>query len=199
MNERRVLIIIPCFNEEAAIVPLLQEIAACGAGYGVVVVDDGSSDATFARAARLAPTLRLLRNMGIGTAVQTGVKYARAHGYDFCVQVDGDGQHPPAEIVKLLRAYDEAPCAVIVGSRYLQNDAFRSTWARRFGNRAIAGALNPEIIASKVAIPLDLLSRFAKPVVLTLGVINRGVLRILGIRDDARNVITQEEIQLLVS
>ena len=58
---------------------------------------------------------------------------------------------------------------------------------------------NPEIIASKVAIPLDLLSRFAKPVVLTLGAINRGVLRILGIRDDARSAITQEEIQLLVS
>ncbi len=58
---------------------------------------------------------------------------------------------------------------------------------------------NPEIIASKVAIPLDLLSRFAKPVVFTLGAINRGVLRMLGIRDDARNAITQEEIQLLVS
>ncbi len=58
---------------------------------------------------------------------------------------------------------------------------------------------NPEIIASKVAIPLDLLSRFAKPVVFTLGAINRGVLRILGIRDDARSAITQEEIQLLVS
>jgi putative hemolysin len=58
---------------------------------------------------------------------------------------------------------------------------------------------NPEIIASKVAIPLDLLSRFAKPMVLALGAINRGVLRILGIRDDARNAITEEEIQLLVS
>ncbi len=58
---------------------------------------------------------------------------------------------------------------------------------------------NPEIIASKVAIPLDLLSRFAKPVVFALGAINRGVLRLLGIRDDARNAITEEEIQMLVS
>ena len=58
---------------------------------------------------------------------------------------------------------------------------------------------NPEIIASKVAIPLDLLSRFAKPLVRTLGAINRGVLRLLGIRDDARNAITEEEIQMLVS
>ena len=58
---------------------------------------------------------------------------------------------------------------------------------------------NPEIIASKVAIPLDLVSRFAKPLVSTLGATNRGVLRLLGIRDDARNAITEEEIQMLVS
>ena len=58
---------------------------------------------------------------------------------------------------------------------------------------------NPEAIASKVAIPLYFLSRAAKPAVLTLGAINRGVLRLLGIRDDARNAITEEEIQLLVS
>ena len=58
---------------------------------------------------------------------------------------------------------------------------------------------NPETIACRVAIPLDALSTAAKPVVLLLGAINRGVLRLLGIRDDARNSITQEEIQLLVS
>lgn len=58
---------------------------------------------------------------------------------------------------------------------------------------------NAEGIASRVAIPLDLLSRAAKPAVAALGAINRGVLRLLGIRDDARNAITEEEIQLLVS
>lgn len=58
---------------------------------------------------------------------------------------------------------------------------------------------NAEGIASRVAIPLDLLSRAAKPAVAALGAINRGVLRVLGIRDDARNAITEEEIQLLVS
>lgn len=58
---------------------------------------------------------------------------------------------------------------------------------------------NPEGIASVIAIPLDMLSRAAKPVVFTLGAINRLVLRLLGIRDDARNAITEEEIRLLVS
>jgi putative hemolysin len=58
---------------------------------------------------------------------------------------------------------------------------------------------NPEVIASRVAIPLDVLASAARPVVRLLGVINRGLLRLLGIRDDARNAITEEEIQLLVS
>jgi putative hemolysin len=58
---------------------------------------------------------------------------------------------------------------------------------------------NPEVIASRVAIPLDLLARGARPVVRLLGAINRALLRLLGIRDDARNAITEEEIQLLVS
>jgi putative hemolysin len=58
---------------------------------------------------------------------------------------------------------------------------------------------NPETIAARVAIPLDLLARAATPVVRALGAINRGLLRLFGIRDDARNAITQEEIQLLVS
>jgi len=58
---------------------------------------------------------------------------------------------------------------------------------------------NPEGIASVVAIPLDGLARAAKPMVLALGAINRGVLRLLGIRDDARNAITEEEIRMLVT
>lgn len=58
---------------------------------------------------------------------------------------------------------------------------------------------NPEAIASRIAIPLDLLARLARPIVRILGAINRGILRLLGIRDDARNAITEEEIQLLVS
>ena len=58
---------------------------------------------------------------------------------------------------------------------------------------------NPESIASAVAIPLDWLSRAAKPVVATLGAINRGVLRLLGFKDDARSAISEEEIRLLVT
>jgi glycosyltransferase involved in cell wall biosynthesis len=142
MSTPRVLIIIPCFNEQATIATLLEEISACRQGYETIVVDDGSHDATYQVASELSPTVKLLRNLGIGGAVQTGIKYAHSKGFDFCVQIDGDGQHPPSEIAKLLQAYREAPRSIIIGSRYLQNDTFRSTWARRFGGQTIALALN---------------------------------------------------------
>ena len=138
----RVLLIIPCYNEEGAIVSLLEEIAACSSNYATVVIDDGSRDATYRLASRLSPTIRLIRNLGIGGAVQTGIKYADRNGFDLCVQIDGDGQHPPGEIGKLLAAYDASPRSIIIGSRYLLHDSFRSTRMRRLGGKTIACALN---------------------------------------------------------
>lgn len=142
MSLPRVLIIIPCYNEQGAIAALLQEISACQQGYETIVIDDGSQDATYKIARQFSPAVQLLRNLGIGGAVKTGFKYAHGKGFDFCVQIDGDGQHHPGEISKLLRAYQEKPRSIIIGSRYLQNDTFRSTYARRFGGRVIAKTLN---------------------------------------------------------
>lgn len=142
MNSSRVLIIIPCYNEQATIATLLQEISACKQGYETIVIDDCSQDDTFKIASQLSPTVRLLKNLGIGGAVQTGIKYAYNKGFDFCVQIDGDAQHKPGEITKLLKAYQEMPRSIIIGSRYLKNDTFRSTHARRFGGRVIAKTLN---------------------------------------------------------
>jgi len=142
MSSPRLLIIIPCYNEQGAIPALLTEISRCQQGYETIVIDDGSRDNTYHVASQLSPTVRLLKNIGIGGAVQTGIKYANSNGFDFCVQIDGDGQHPPSEVAKLLQAYREFPRSIIIGSRYLHHDTFRSTWARRFGGRAIAWAIN---------------------------------------------------------
>ena len=142
MKSPRVLLIIPCYNEQGAIAELLQEIADLCQGFEVLVIDDGSSDDTFLIAKSLSPTVRLLRNLGIGGAVQTGIKYAKRHDFDFCVQVDGDGQHPPDQVSRLLEAYAKNPAEIVVGSRFLSNDTFRSTWSRRIGGQTIARALN---------------------------------------------------------
>src|SRR5262245_32978900 len=104
----RVLIIIPAYNEQEALGGLLSEIRALtpgqlGAELETVVVDDGSADRTavVARAGG-ARVLRLCRNLGIGGAVQSGLRLAAREGFDYAVQIDGDGQHPPTELVQLL-------------------------------------------------------------------------------------------------
>lgn len=142
MTKPRILVIVPCHNEEESVGEVLRGILSCPQGYEAIVIDDESQDSTFQIARKWTRTVRLLRNLGIGGAVQTGIKYAYAHNYDFCVQIDGDGQHPPSEIAKLLDSYFKQPRSIVIGSRYLQNDSYRSTVARRFGAKAIAWSLN---------------------------------------------------------
>lgn len=138
----RILLVIPCFNEEASIGGLLSEIAATGCHYHTLVVDDGSSDATAAVASRRSPVARLAQNLGIGGAVQTGIKYAARQDFDFCIQIDGDGQHDPRAIETLLNAYRKQPANIITGSRFIDHAGFCSTRLRRAGIRLIALALN---------------------------------------------------------
>ena len=138
----RILLVIPCYNEEASIGGLLAEIAETGRGYHTLVVDDGSADATSAVASARSPVARLTQNLGIGGAVQTGFKYAARHGYDFCLQIDGDGQHDPREIEVLLAAHRAHPTNITIGSRFIDNSGFGSTRLRRAGIRLIAFALN---------------------------------------------------------
>ena len=136
------LVIIPCYNEEGSIESLLKEIHSLGKNYSTLVVDDGSTDSTFRIASHLSPTVRLVRNLGIGGAVQTGFKYALEKNYDYCVQIDGDGQHPPSEIAKLFEVMQHENCALVIGTRYKEISSFQSTLARRLGGRAIAWMLN---------------------------------------------------------
>lgn len=142
MSKPRILVIIPCYNEQETIAPLLRDISACGHSYETLVIDDGSKDATYEIASQFSPTVRLLKHLGIGSAVQTGIKYAYAKGFDFCVHIDGDGQHPPSEISKLLQAYQDMPRSLLIGNRYLQRDSSRLPRIRRWGERTIAWALN---------------------------------------------------------
>ena len=135
----RLLVIVPAYNEEEALGGLLAEIRALpdlGATIETVVVDDGSIDKTAAVArAGGARVLRLCGNLGIGGAVQSGLRLAHREGFDFAVQIDGDGQHPPGELHRLLApALAASPPDLIVGTRYRDKDNFRSTVLRRVGS-----------------------------------------------------------------
>lgn len=137
----RLLLIIPCRDEAGSVGGLLGEIAALNAGFDTLVIDDASRDDTFLVASRRSPVIRLVSNLGIGGAVQTGIKYALSQGYDYCAQIDGDGQHPPGEYLRLLEVALANDADLTIGSRYAGLVSFRSTPLRRFGGRLISAAL----------------------------------------------------------
>jgi glycosyltransferase involved in cell wall biosynthesis len=137
----KVLAVVPAFNEQQALPGVVADVLSEGKRLGievdVVVVDDGSTDHTsevaFSCGARV---LRLCRNLGIGGAVQVGLRAALREGYDCAVQIDGDGQHPASELGKLIGALSqEPPPDIVVGTRFQHRDGFRSTALRRFGSR----------------------------------------------------------------
>jgi glycosyltransferase involved in cell wall biosynthesis len=137
----RMLVIVPCFNEAQSVASVVHAITELQETYDILVIDDGSTDDTHRIASALVPCVTLPHNLGIGGAVQTGIIYASRNDYDFCVQIDGDGQHPPDQIPLLLEAYHTEPANLIVGSRYLSTGTFHSTWTRRFGSLVISVTL----------------------------------------------------------
>jgi glycosyltransferase involved in cell wall biosynthesis len=132
---KRILAIIPAFNEQDAIVQTLCGLKQDTPDVDVLVVNDGSMDhtAAVARAARMAVVLDLPCNLGIGGAVQTGFKYAERQGYDIAIQFDADGQHLASEIPKLIAPILAGEADVTIGSRFLGEKTFQSTFARRIG------------------------------------------------------------------
>lgn len=130
------LVIIPAFNEAAAIQDVLHRVRATNPSLAVVVVDDGSTDATATISRNAgARVLRLPFNMGYGVALQTGYKYALREGYDCVVQLDGDGQHEPADIPALLQVIERGDADVAIGSRFIGSSSYRPTLVRRLGMR----------------------------------------------------------------
>ena len=127
------IVLIPAFNEEKRIAPVIAGVRAAVPDASVVVVNDGSRDGTAAVARRAgAIVVSHPFNMGYGAAIQTGYKYARDKGYDYLVQLDADGQHDPTCIPSLLAAVIDGRADIAIGSRFL-GSSYRPTLARRAG------------------------------------------------------------------
>ncbi|HEX9062028.1 MAG TPA: glycosyltransferase family 2 protein [Clostridia bacterium] len=133
MNGKKVLVIIPAYNEEKNVGNVIRKIKK-DANADIVVINDGSKDKT-ASAARDAGVrvIDLPFNLGIGGAMQTGYRFAKENGYEAAVQVDADGQHDPAFINFLVDKLDETGCSMIIGSRYVAETSYKSSVSRRIG------------------------------------------------------------------
>jgi len=134
-----VLAVIPTFNEEVCIKTVIADLLGCGLDLHVLVINDGSEDDTgpFTRE-MMKDTNRLFilnlpNNIGIGGAVQAGFKFAFRNGYSKVVQVDGDGQHRADQVGKLLEPLEEDRADIVIGSRFLENNGFNSSFYRALG------------------------------------------------------------------
>lgn len=132
-----ILVIIPCLNEEQNVLELNEKlnqntIANCNLTW--FFINDHSND----------NTLKVLKqanlnyldnpiNLGIGGTVQLGFLYAHQHNFDIAVQMDGDGQHPPADLFRLIEPILKNETDVTIGSRFIENNGFQSTFFRRLG------------------------------------------------------------------
>ena len=139
----RKIVIVPALNEEHSIGSVITEIRAADPELDVVVVDDGSTDRTAIVAAEHgAEVLGLPFNLGIGGAVQTGYQYARNNDFDIAIQVDGDGQHDPSEIVRLVEPILEGKADMVVGTRFAAGGGYRGTRIRRVGIHLFAAVVS---------------------------------------------------------
>jgi glycosyltransferase involved in cell wall biosynthesis len=130
----KTLIIVPAYNEEASIPGVIRDLREYVPTVDVIVVNDGSRDAT-SRIARSmgVKVLDLPFNLGIGGAVQAGYLYALENGHDVAVQFDGDGQHCACEIKKLTGPIAAGKADLVVGSRFLASGEYKTPVFRRLG------------------------------------------------------------------
>ncbi|MEX1141158.1 MAG: glycosyltransferase family 2 protein [Thermoleophilaceae bacterium] len=148
------LAVVPAYNEAATVRDVIRELSRDAPDVDVLVVDDGSTDAT-AEAAREAGArvVTLPFNLGIGGAVQTGFAFALDNGYERMVQVDGDGQHLASEIRRLRDAMDGEPgIDMVCGSRFLRDNGYLAPISRRTGIHIFAFLLS-RIVGQRVSDP----------------------------------------------
>lgn len=140
----RILVIVPAWNEEAVIGPVLDELRSeVGSMADIAVVSDGSGDRTAAIAKEHgAIVLDLPINLGVGGAMRTGYSYAHRNNYDYAVQLDADGQHDPKEISNLLASAKETDADVVIGARFAGKGDYTVRGPRHWAMKVLSTILS---------------------------------------------------------
>jgi len=145
---RDTLVFIPAWNEEDGLPAVLDELRRELPAADVLVVDDGSTDGTAAVAhTHGADVVSFGENRGLRAAIAAGYGHAAERGYSFCGRVDADGQHPVAELRRLLELVQSGACDVAVGSRFAPGDGYEAdryepTATRKFGTDLLRGSMS---------------------------------------------------------
>lgn len=128
--KHRAVVVVPAFNERETVATVVRDILQ--SGLPVVVVDDGSADGTSVIARQAGATvLELPFNLGVGGALRAGFRWAVDNGYTIAVQCDADGQHSPADLLRMIDHAVENGLHLLIGSRFGLEEGFRATWLRR--------------------------------------------------------------------
>jgi len=138
---RRLLVVMPAFNEQASVGDVVTEVFSKLADVTVLVVDDGSTDRTAEVATRAGATVAVLPfNLGVGGAMRTGFRYAVQNDFDVVVQIDADGQHDPAGVPALVAELELAD--LVLGARFAGEGEYVSRGPRRWAMVVLAGILS---------------------------------------------------------
>jgi len=153
LSQKDILIIIPAYNEQANVAEVVAGVRTYLGQSRILVVDDGSSDRTseVAREAG-ASVVRHPFNLGVGTALQTGYKYAVQNGFSYVIQLDADGQHSPSFLPLFVEKLKETEADLIIGSRFLSRRRTDLSLARRMGN-GLFGKIVTLLIGEKLSDP----------------------------------------------
>ena len=140
----KLLILIPAYNEEAAVANVVKEVNLVMPGVPVLVVDDCSTDGTLLEARSAgAQVLAVPHHLGLGGCVQAGYRLAFELGYHYVIRVDGDGQHDARDIPAILEALKREDCEMVIGSRFVNGDGEHSGFLRALGVVFFRAILRP--------------------------------------------------------
>lgn len=138
----KVLVIIPAYNEEKSIEKVVENLKNNYPQYDYLIVNDGSTDRTEEICREKNYNFVTLPiNLGIGGGVQTGYMYAVKNNYDIAIQIDGDGQHNPEYIEKLIEPIVKGEADMTIGSRFIEKEGFQTSFMRRMGINIIKGVI----------------------------------------------------------